>query len=113
MRALIVAAIVGLFLGPCLVLGRAEIERGCESKLQIAKLTVEQIRHDYARWALAHPDRACPTLLEITRYMGKDEQDLIDPWGGRYALTCTPRRLEVRSSGEDRLFGTADDIHVP
>ena len=36
--------------------------------------------------------------------------DIRDPWGTPYAMTCGVASIVVSSAGEDRKFGTSDDI---
>ena len=111
LRALIIAVIAGLLVGP-LVLASRYARPCCPSKVGIAKLAVGQLAHDhYPRWALAHEGSGCPTLLDVAQHAGKTEEDLRDPWGRTYELTCSASmQVEIRSSGEDRAMGTVDDI---
>jgi hypothetical protein len=45
-----------------------------------------------------------------TRHASRN--DTRDSWGTPYEFRCepTPYRMRVRSAGEDRQFGTADDL---
>jgi len=78
----------------------------------LAKATTERFaRVAYPRWLEEHPGQHCPPLLEsLSPYLPHGK--LIDPWGHRYTMTCSPATgpLVVESPGEDGLYGTPDDI---
>ncbi len=69
----------------------------------------------YPRWAMVHPDKACPDKIsELDEYVPKEATK--DPWGNVYTLLCgenTPpgvKGVAVFSPGPDGKPNTADDI---
>ncbi len=83
---------------------------GGGSKVDIAKAIVKKYAFEaYPEWRAANPGRACPTTLaELNPWMGRN--DVRDPWGGGYVIRCDANGFGVYSSGEDGIYGTADDI---
>lgn len=63
----------------------------------------------FAAWAAAHRGAPCPDLAELGT-----ETELSDPWGHRFALTCTGQPedqiIGLISAGPDGTAGTADDV---
>ena len=81
-----------------------------KSKTDIASLTVKKYADEaYVEFRAAHPSRACPAnLAELNEWMNsKDDRD---PWGTEYVMDCSANGIVVRSAGEDRKFGTGDDL---
>ncbi len=88
-----------------------------ESKTDVTQLIVKQYALEaFPAWEAAHPDRACPrSLAELVPYMS--QRDGIDAWGTPYYFACgahaiprAARGIWVVSAGEDRMFGTDDDL---
>ena len=83
-----------------------------------------QAREDVARWESVefatdafrlfrskYPALPCPpSLYALNEFTNKRGID--DPWGTDYRFVCSAseQRMVVQSAGEDRRFGTADDI---
>ena len=44
------------------------------------------------------------------RYIG--EEDILDPWGKKIDYNNSLKGVVIKSSGEDMVFGTSDDIVV-
>jgi hypothetical protein len=82
----------------------------CGSKVDVAKATVKKYAYEaYPSWREAHPTVSCPrTPLDLNEYM--NNKNLLDPWGTTYQFYCTDNHLDVLSAGEDRRFGTGDDV---
>lgn len=53
------------------------------------------------------------TFLEKDPHYTNSRGELIDYWGTSYRFAFTNNAVEVRSAGEDRVFGTADDQVCP
>ena len=75
----------------------------------------------YSALHLSYRDNSCPASLEellqfasINEYMKKDaplrKEDLIDRWGEPIQYETDGRWYIIRSSGRDKVMGTADDI---
>jgi hypothetical protein len=100
------AVVAGFAVGP-----RVMHCRYGESKSDIASATVQKYVYEaYPEWRRDYPSTACPTFRALNEYM--NNKDSIDPWGVPYQLLCDPaqRHIYVRSLGEDRTVGTADDL---
>lgn len=114
LEIMIVLAILALVMG--LVVGPRVMQMFGESKVDIAKLTVQKMAHEaYPQWARSHPDKGCPEKIEdLTEYM--DKKDTKDPWGNQYKMFCPPnlpagaKGIAIMSPGEDGKEGTEDDI---
>lgn len=80
-----------------------------ESHAETASIDVRRYAFEaYPTWRAAHPDRTCPTMRELRDYQ---RGAAIDPWGTPLRRVCRgARQLLVVSAGEDRRFGTADDV---
>jgi hypothetical protein len=83
------------------------------SKMDMARIGAKRIAYEaFPAWTVDHPSQVCPSANELTRYLNDDH--LVDPWGTPFELRCVrdghDTRLVVRSYGEDRRPGTADDI---
>jgi hypothetical protein len=92
---------------------RGRYRGGCccgVSRERVAYHTAEQLAVEgYGNWALAHPERTCPTSIdELARSLGID--DAGDPWDRTYRVICTNDRVVIVSAGPDHVFGTPDDI---
>lgn len=119
MRSIIVAIAASLgALGPAC--DKSPEDAFQESKVKLAKLAVDQLaRAAGPQWMVAHPTKECPdSLLDLAEFVGKTQQDTIDPWGTPYEMICgkakvppgTKGTLAVLSYGPDKKKGTADDV---
>ena len=114
LEIMIVLAILALVMG--LVVGPRVMRMFGESKVDIAKLTVQKFANEaFPQWARSHPDKACPEKIEdLSEYM--DKKDTKDPWGNQYKMMCPPnlpagaKGIAIMSPGEDAKEGTEDDI---
>jgi serine/threonine-protein kinase len=65
----------------------------------------------FRRWALDHPNAACPSHAELVAHVAGG---VIDPWKHALVVTCTDQpanqMIGVISRGPDGIAGTADDI---
>ena len=114
LEIMIVLAILALVMG--LIVGPRVMKMFGESKVDIAKLTVQKFANEaFPQWSRAHPDKGCPDKIEdLSEYM--DKKDTKDPWGTDYQMLCGAnlppgaRGLAVFSAGPDQKPNTADDI---
>ena len=115
LEIMIVLAILALVMG--LIVGPRVMKMFGESKVDIAKLTVQKFANEaFPQWSRAHPDKGCPEKIEdLSEYM--DKKDTKDPWGSQYKMMCPPNLppgvrtgIAIQSSGEDGKEGTSDDI---
>lgn len=115
LEIMIVLAILALVMG--LVVGPRVMKLFGESKVDIAKLTVQKFANEaFPQWARSHPDKGCPEKIEdLSEYM--DKKDTKDPWGNQYKMLCPPNLpagarggIAIMSPGEDGKEGTVDDI---
>lgn len=115
LEIMIVLAILALVMG--LIVGPRVMKMFGESKVDIAKLTVQKFANEaFPQWARSHPDKGCPEKIEeLSEYM--DKKDTKDPWGTEYTLLCPPNLppgvrtgIAIQSAGEDKKMGTSDDI---
>jgi hypothetical protein len=92
--------------------GHVEPKQLAESKADIANLGVRKLAYEaFPQWAREHPDVACPSsIADLAVYV--DRHGLRDPWGEDYEMECRDRAplIVIKSRGEDRERGTADDI---
>lgn len=53
----------------------------------------------------------CPTLDDLLEANVIDSATTTeDPWGQAYLIECEGTHVAVLSSGQDRVFGTEDDV---
>ena len=79
---------------------------GCTPKMNIAKAHVDSYaRETFLAWRAAHPTETCPATLAA---LGAN--DVADPWGRPYTMTCTKDGIVVESAGLDGIAGNDDDI---
>jgi hypothetical protein len=55
-------------------------------------------------------DGPCPTVEELTRAKVLNEHRAADAWLTPYFIDCRDGEIHVVSAGDDRTFGTADDL---
>lgn len=74
---------------------------------QLVKSRMRELLDGFVAWAATHPGAPCPQAAAL------DDQ-LRDPWGAPFALTCSDQpadqRVGVISGGPDRTLGTRDDV---
>ncbi len=88
----------------------AVLNDGGYSKADIGRLTVKKYAYEaFPAFRYVNPGRACPAnLAELNAWM--DTDGTRDPWGNDYVMHCAADGIVVRSSGEDAIWGTADDV---
>jgi len=104
LEIMIVLAILALVMG--LVVGPRVMKMFGESKVDIAKMTVNKYANEaYPSWASSHSD-ACPKqLTDLNEYM--NNKDIKDPWGNPYQMYCGAnlpagaKGVAVKSLGEN------------
>jgi general secretion pathway protein G len=114
LEIMIVLAILALVMG--LVVGPRVIKMFGESKVDVAKLTVQKYANEaYPQWDRSHPGKGCPeNLAALSEYM--NSKSTKDPWGNEYKYFCGAnlppgaKGVAVMSFGEDGKDGTSDDI---
>jgi general secretion pathway protein G len=52
----------------------------------------------------------CPTLQDLVTSRKVDGQHTDDPWGVPYKIDCADGEIHVYSAGNDKKFGSADDL---
>jgi hypothetical protein len=97
--AIVMMATTGLVLAPRLICMDGK-SRQDSARMTVDKLAVEM----FPAWRAMHSRQSCPQSIADLRF------DTIDPWGTRYRMQCGPHRFVAISAGEDKTFGTADDI---
>lgn len=53
---------------------------------------------------------ACPTIQDLVTSKKLDGKKISDPWGMDYKVDCSEGEIHAVSAGNDRKFGTQDDI---
>ena len=114
LELMIVLAILALVMG--LVVGPRVIKMFGESKVDVAKLTVQKYANEaYPQWDRSHPGKGCPeNLAALSEYMNSKSTN--DPWGHEYKFFCGAnlpagaKGVAVMSFGEDGKEGTGDDV---
>lgn len=88
--------------------------RGCNGSHETTSLLrAQQFVEAHTEWSLNN-DATCPAnLRELTKYM--NSKDTADAWGNPLLIVCGPEAPEgvpfgVTSAGQDKTFGTLDDI---
>lgn len=52
----------------------------------------------------------CPTMQELVTSKKLDGKKIDDPWGAQYKVDCSKGEIHGISSGNDKKFGTPDDL---
>jgi general secretion pathway protein G len=52
----------------------------------------------------------CPTIQDLVASKKLDRQKTEDPWGTTYKVDCSEGEIRVFSAGNDKKFGTPDDV---
>jgi general secretion pathway protein G len=52
----------------------------------------------------------CPSIQDLVASKKLDRQKTEDPWGTTYKVDCSEGEIRVFSAGNDKKFGTPDDI---
>lgn len=107
---LIVIAIIGLVLGAVAVGVLPLFSKGQKG---IAHNGTQTVENAYGLWRASHPDQDCPESIDDLKSVMKKGQELNDPWGTAYQITCPSahdRDIDVVSAGPDKKMGTDDDI---
>ncbi|APR82079.1 Hypothetical protein A7982_07428 [Minicystis rosea] len=52
----------------------------------------------------------CPTIQDLVTSKKLDGKKVDDPWGAPYKVDCTGGEVHGVSSGNDKKFGTQDDL---
>ena len=85
LEIMIVLAILALVMG--LVVGPRVMKMFGESKIDIAKMTVNKYANEaFPSWAASHSDGCPKGLADLNEYM--NNKDAKDPWGGQYKMLC-------------------------
>ena len=70
-------------------------------------------------WSTGRYPETAPELIAFGRQFG-DGSDCVmrrppgeDAWGSAYRVEWTRERTKITSAGQDRYFGTADDLSLP
>ncbi len=53
---------------------------------------------------------ACPTIQDLVSSKKLDGKKISDPWGMDYNVVCAEGEIHGVSAGNDRKFGTQDDV---
>ena len=88
-----------------------EARRACYS---LAETTARDIRIAIQRWQATNNETSYPTISQLVqeKFLG-DQQQVVDPWGSSYTLSCLDDDVQVISGGPDMRKGTADDVAIP
>ena len=84
------------------------------SKTQ-ARTNCRGVRNAVKQWRVSEGDyTGCPTMSQLIEDKFLDAgQDLNDPWGQSYDISCSDDEVTVTSPGPDKNLGSKDDISVP
>ena len=52
----------------------------------------------------------CPTIQDLVTSKKLDGKKISDPWGTDYSVICAEGEIHAVSAGNDRKFGTQDDV---
>lgn len=55
-------------------------------------------------------DADCPSIQDLVKSKKLDAKRVDDPWGTTYKVDCGDGEIHVTSAGNDKKFGTPDDI---
>lgn len=108
-NAMIVVACLGVLSGLAYVI----MPRGCcVGDIRHADTGSRVLRNAVSQWQLAENNYShCPSVADLTRDRQLDAgQNVLDPWGNDYRISCSNEDVTVTSAGEDERFGTSDDI---
>lgn len=110
-EVLIVVAILAMVAGGVAVFA---LPRFRESQITQAEKDARIIRQAVQQWQATNSETSCPTMSQLVQEKHLDSaQNLNDPFGQPYTITCTDDDVVVTSSGPDKKKGTKDDISVP
>jgi general secretion pathway protein G len=106
---LVVLAIIGLIAGGFFV---AVLPRLGGAKVSTAKNEVIMIEGQSEMYMI-EKSGACPKSMADLKAAGIAKKVKKDPWGGEYKITCPGEHnsVDVSSAGEDKKFGSEDDIN--
>jgi general secretion pathway protein G len=82
-----------------------------ESRIKIAVqgcMAVKQAAELYQN--LEGTSDACPTIQDLVTSRKLDGKHTEDPWNVQYKIDCSEGEIHAVSAGNDRKFGTQDDI---
>ncbi len=82
-----------------------------ESRIKIAVqgcMAVKQAAELYQN--LEGTSDACPTIQDLVTSKKLDGKHTEDPWNTTYQINCAEGDIHAISAGNDRKFGTPDDI---
>jgi hypothetical protein len=110
-EVLIVVAIMSLVAGGVAVAAYKYYEY---AKVQTATTNARAVRNGVKGWMMLFGGSECPTMPELIRRGGLDEDARrTDPWGMPWRIECSGGAVTVYSNGPDRERDTPDDIRVP
>ncbi|MCE9579071.1 MAG: hypothetical protein K8W52_38470 [Deltaproteobacteria bacterium] len=112
-RRAAIAVVTATVIGAGVIVATRKSACGCGSKPRSASFDIAKYAWDALPNWRADTGRLCPPdLSALNVYRNND--DVRDPWGRPYAFLClvTSGRAVgfVASAGEDREFGTDDDL---
>jgi hypothetical protein len=108
--SLLATTVLILFVTSCAVLV-ATLPRLVESRVERARTDAQSIRSAVEMHLAQNPRAACPTVRQlVSERILSTRSRTVDPWNGRFAITCVGEDVTVTSAGPDRSWGTVDDI---
>ncbi len=107
-EVLIVVAILSLIAGGVAIFA---IPKYKEAQVNTSKTDTKTLLTVIDGWRVTHSGTDCPTVeaLKLDKSL-KPDQNVQDPWGHPYEITCTPDGDGVMSWGPDGKKGNEDDI---
>ncbi len=109
---MIVVAIIAMVAGG---VAAVAIPRLNDASKTQARTNCRGVRNAVKQWRVSEGDyTGCPTMSQLIEDKFLDAgQDLNDPWGQSYDISCSDDEVTVTSPGPDKNLGSKDDISVP
>ena len=107
-EVLIVVAILSLIAGGVAIFA---IPKFKEAQVTTAKTDAKTLVNVMESWRLNHSGTECPTIeaLKADKSL-KPDQNVNDPWGHPYEISCSADGDGVMSWGPDGKKGSEDDV---
>lgn len=109
---MIVVAIIAMVAGG---VAAVAIPRLNDASKTQAKTNCRGVRNAVKQWRVSEGDyTGCPTMTQLIEDKFLDAgQEINDPWGEPYEISCSDDEVTVTSPGPDKKLGSKDDISVP
>jgi len=110
-EVLIVVAILAMVAGGVAFFALPKFK---EAQVKTAEGAARVIRQAAQSWQATNNESSCPTMSQLVQDKLLDPgQNMADPWGQAFTLTCSEDEVTVSSTGPDKKKGTKDDVNIP